>query len=72
MKLDLHRPHQETLEKPFDYSRLDKVGFLSLEIERGANLDLLPYILHVVEINFIPCEQPHSDCGCQVIRQLQK
>lgn len=28
------------------------MAVLSLEIERGANLDPLPYILHVFEMNF--------------------
>lgn len=52
MKLELHRPHQETLGEPFIHSRLDKVAVLSLKIERGANLDALIYILHVFEMKF--------------------
>lgn len=51
MKLELHRPHQETLGEPFIHSRLHKVAVLSLKIERGANLDALVYILHVFEMN---------------------
>lgn len=52
MKLELHRQHQETLELPLDYSKLDQAAILSLKIERCANLDLLLFILPAFEMNF--------------------